>query len=107
MKTVGSEHRQLRRAMTVASLIEALQEMPEDAVVVFSCDYGDYHHTMQALPVTEIEVLQDSEVMVESAYSQSGLAIETVDSDDDDEDDCGVHESVAARNGQPSFVVLR
>ena len=43
--------RALARGMTVAQLIEALQDMPDDAVVVFGSDYGDICHTEQALIV--------------------------------------------------------
>ena len=44
--------RALAHGLTVAELIEALQDMPEDAIVVFGSDYGDICHTEQALVVS-------------------------------------------------------
>lgn len=66
------------RGMTVRQLIDALEEQDEDAIVVFTADYGDHSHTMQALP---IEGNIENMYIVESAYSDSGFAI----SGDDDE----------------------
>ena len=71
--------RALAGGMTVAQLIEALQDMPEDAVVVFGSDYGDICHTEQALVVTKVEELDDATERLEaSAYSHSGIAIEPI-----------------------------
>ena len=78
MRTITSENRSLRNACTVADLIAELESMDQDAIVLFACDYGDYHHTQQALPVASVQELSDEEVLVESAYSRSGLAIEEV-----------------------------
>lgn len=72
----------LKRALTVRELIEALEDFDGDDRVVFACDYGDYHHTTQALPVREIERPQG--VLAPSAYSHSGVAI--VGDDEDGED---------------------
>jgi hypothetical protein len=60
------------KSITVAKLIELLQDQDPDAKVVFSTNYGDYSRTEQALPLKgEIE-----EVFVEpSAYSNSGFAV--------------------------------
>lgn len=49
------------------------------------CDYGDYHHTQQALPVAEI-IDCDSGSLVESAYSNSGLALQADDPEAPDDD---------------------
>ena len=66
----------LSRGLTAAQLIEALSEMHPDAVPLFVLDYGDICHTQQALPVTEVRGLEESEFVVESAYSDSGIALE-------------------------------
>jgi hypothetical protein len=69
--------RKLKDAMTVEQLIEELQEMPMDAQVVFTCDYGDLSHTQQALLVTGCRELDSAnEYLDESGYSQSGLSLE-------------------------------
>ena len=87
-KRIAADHRELQNALTVAELIEYLQDMPEDARVMFTCDYGDYCHTQQLLPVASVGLPQESDwVIRESAYSQSGLAIEPVAEDEFDESD--------------------
>ena len=53
--------------------------MSPEAVPLFVLDYGDYCHTQQALPVTEVRGLEEAEVIQESAYSKSGLALEEVE----------------------------
>jgi len=45
----------MKQALTVSQLMEQLERMDPDAKVVFVCDYGDYHHTQQALPVLEVD----------------------------------------------------
>ena len=71
--------RALADGMTVAQLIEALEDMPEDAVVVFGSDYGDICHTEQALVVSQVEELDDATERLEaSAYSHSGIAVEPI-----------------------------
>lgn len=67
--------RKLQGALTVRELIEQLQGMPEDAKVLFVCDYGDYCHTQQALPCGEVLDAVTTASIVESGYSQSGLAL--------------------------------
>jgi hypothetical protein len=80
--------RTVGRALTAAELIEALGAVPPEARVVFVCDYGDYCHTQQALPVRDVTDLEEEGGrLVESAYSQSGVALDRPDPDDDDEDD--------------------
>jgi hypothetical protein len=76
------------RTLTVAQLIELLEDESPDARVIFSTDYGDYSRTEQALPIKgEI----DTVTIEESAYSNSGFA---VSSDEEDE-------------GHGSFLVIR
>ena len=75
--------RVLERGLTVDQLIEALQDMDGQAIPLFVCDYGDYSHTQQAFPITKVEEL-DRLSVVETAYSQSGIAVrELTDSDED------------------------
>lgn len=86
--------RKLKYALTVEELIQTLQDLPQDAKVLFACDYGDHHHTQQALPVKEVEILESDKILKESAYSQSGLAVEDADAED--------HEDVE----NPTVVIL-
>lgn len=84
--------RKLRGAMTVAELIEALGDQDPEALVLFTCDYGDYHHTTQALLVREVvDAEQEGQILETSAYSHSGLAVEYKDDGDyeDEEDAAG------------------
>jgi hypothetical protein len=69
-------------SITVADLIELLQEQDPDALVVFTSDYGDICHTAQALPLKG-----DAEegLAVESAYSNSGFGLAEDDEDQDDD----------------------
>lgn len=74
----------MQKTLTVAELIELLEGESPDARVIFATDYGDYHHTLQALPLRgELETV----TVEKSAYSNSGFAIAEPDEDDDDEDD--------------------
>jgi hypothetical protein len=95
--------RALARGMTVAELIEALEDMPEDAVVVFGSDYGDICHTEQALVVRKVDELDDETERLEaSAYSNSGIAIEPIV----DETECDEDESPAPEETS-RVVILR
>jgi len=91
----------LEQALTVRDLIEALEEMDQDAPMVFASDYGDICHTTQALPVGRVGRVGIGEIE-ESAYSHSGLAIRDEGEEanglviDDDYDDY-----------EPPVVVLR
>lgn len=68
------------RTITKAELLEALEELNDDDKIIVTADYGDYHHTRQALPLKgEVEEVS----ITKSAYSNSGFAL----ADDDDEDD--------------------
>jgi hypothetical protein len=71
--------RALAQGMAVAQLIEALEDMPEDAVVVFGSDYGDICHTEEALIVAQIDEIDPSTERLEtSADSHSGIAIDSI-----------------------------
>ena len=95
--------RVLSSGLTAAQLIEALSEMDSEAVPLFVCDHGDYWHTQQALPVTEVRRLEEAEVIQESAYSKSGISLEELD-----KDDLSAAIMAAAENGQrPNVVILR
>ena len=63
----------LSHALTVRELIEQLQGEDQDAKVVFTCNYGDYHNTQQALTVNNVEEYTEANFAT-SAYSQSGIA---------------------------------
>lgn len=75
----------LRNAMTVAELRDALQDFDDDALVVFTTSYGDYHRTKQALPVERADEMPSVYVLAESAYSHSDVSIEPCDFDSDEE----------------------
>lgn len=72
--------------MTVNDLICELQYLADngegDKEVYFGCDYGDYCHTEQALPVKYVEEGK----LRKSGYSRSGKAFESSDDDEDEED---------------------
>ena len=83
----------LEQSHTVRQLIEVLQGLDQDARILFTCNYGDYHRTQQALPITEVEEYQSTD-LTDSGYSQSGIAFtgdqdaepdEPREDDDDDE----------------------
>ncbi len=88
--------RELKAALTVAELIDELKCFPDDARVLFACDYGDHGHTEQALPVGQAEELDSmgSAKLVESAYSTSGIAIERRDEKDDEDGQQGIEFNV-------------
>jgi hypothetical protein len=68
--------RVMRNTLTVRELIDQLSELPEDAKVLFTCDYGDHCHTKQALGISECrELYPDTEELEDSRYSQSGVAV--------------------------------
>lgn len=83
---------QLDSAYTVRNLRDALEGLPDDAPVLFVCDYGDYHHTQQALPVGEHLEVYTSD-LGESAYSNSGICLledrEPDDEPREDEEEAG------------------
>ena len=74
------------KTITVAELIDLLQNEDPDMPVVFSANYGDYHRTEQALPlrgnVERVEVTP-------SAYSNSGFAVVGSDYEQDYDEQTG------------------
>ncbi len=87
-------------SLTVRELIEVLENEDPNAIVIFSADYGDYHHTQQALPLTGD--VEEVEIYEERGYSNSGFAIVKNDSDRDEADDDGESDVDAQ-----TFLVLR
>ena len=72
------------RSITVRKLIDLLEGEDPDAQVIFSTNYGDYHHTQQALPL-DGEIV--GQVTVEkSAYSNSGFALVDENGEEDQDD---------------------
>jgi len=78
-------------AMTVGELKRILRDIPNDVPVVASADYGDYCHTMQALPILGCVPTGDESIR-ESAYSRSGFAF-----DEDEAEPCWPPEVVVLR----------
>ena len=72
--------RKLSNCLTVKELIQELEylHLPPDAKVIFACDYGDYCHTTQALPVETVDVAIEAD-LTDSAYSRSGVALSDPD----------------------------
>lgn len=82
------------KTLTVAQLIDLLQDQDPGARVIFSANYGDYSRTMQALP---LKGSVDEVTIEKSAYSNSDFAVvEYEDEDCKDPND---------RHG--SFLVIR
>lgn len=75
----------LDQALTCRELIDILEQYESDVKIVFASDFGDIGHTLQALPIRVIEHLNHDlgSSLVASAYSNSGVAIESFDDSDD------------------------
>ncbi len=71
----------VQRCMTASEMIEALESFPDDAPVMFTCDYGDFHHTKQVLPITSCELDSSNSLRGGSGYSQSHVKF--VDANED------------------------
>ena len=71
------------KSLTVKQLIERLTDLPPDALVVLTSDYGDHCHTEQALAVEDVEEL----TIREGAYSSSGWIVPEIDDEDEDDED--------------------
>ena len=72
--------------MTVSMLMEELEQLDPQAIVLFSCSYGDYGNTQQALPVESAEAMTTNELTT-SAYSHSGVALVRDDPSDEPDDE--------------------
>jgi hypothetical protein len=69
------------QGMTVAELIEQLQELPQDKVVAFSYDYGDRGHTQVVKDIKSVDIME-----VEwSGYTSSFMIADGEDIEDEDE----------------------
>jgi len=88
--------------MTVAELRAALEFMEDDAVVLFRHGRGGRLDEQQALPVRTAEESAQEQVLMRSAYSDSGVVISEIG--DDDIDPCDVSIDDAA--GNKGFVIL-
>jgi hypothetical protein len=63
----------LQSGLTVADLIAQLSDLPPQAIVIFTADYGDRSHTQQVFTVRSAEEFEES--IDETAYSNSGLGV--------------------------------
>ncbi len=89
--------------LTVGELKALLEDFGDDQPVVFACDYGDYHHTQQALGIGQA----DETRLVKEAYSRSGFGLPSSDPDDDEESDEGDDEGTDDdEEDEPLVVVL-
>jgi hypothetical protein len=99
----------ISRAMTVADLRDRLANLPDDARVVFACDYardravyvsdcGDAPNAKQAMQVQGVRLANG--VIIDAHYSASG--IEYLAFDEMDEDECGQH----GDEESPNVVIL-
>ena len=75
----------LSNAMTVRDLILHLNGMDEDALVVFQSNYGDRARTQQLTAVASAEEYDNGGDLrvYETAYSDSGLAVDEADEEED------------------------
>ena len=82
----------LDNTMTVADLIEKLQEFDGNTPVLIGSDYGDMCHTLQLFGVQNDSFEIEGEHKIEeSGYSQTGFCLnEDMDDDDifDEDDEC-------------------
>jgi len=81
--------RLMENTLTVAELIELLEDYDRDAKVVLVADYGDRSHTQQAIAIKGITSnMEDTElVLTETAYSKSGVEVAEYDCDDHDNEE--------------------
>lgn len=87
------------RTITKAELIEALEDLNDDDLVIFSTEYGDYSRTVQALPLRgEVEEVR----IGKTAYSNSGFEVVT----DPDVDEEGFAEDEDGEE-MPKYYVIR
>lgn len=85
------------QGMTVAELIEQLQDLPQDKVVAFGYDYGDHWHTEVVKDIMNVDIL-------EVEYSDYHRMFKVCDSNGDEEDENALHE---VEMGDQSIVILR
>ncbi|MCM1260544.1 MAG: hypothetical protein NC222_06275 [Staphylococcus sp.] len=61
------------QTLTVKELIKVLSQYDDDTKVAISCDYGDYFHTEQVIPLQFGQ--EELTSIKETSYSQSGFAV--------------------------------
>jgi hypothetical protein len=87
MRTTNRKIREkINNAMTVGELMQQLEGYDKDALVVFATDYGDYGHTIQALPVKESEEMHSNDLYISEGYSRSGVAVRPDDGEREPEE---------------------
>lgn len=59
------------QTLTKKELIETLDNVPDNALLIFTSNYGDRIGTMQAHPLGDV----DQALLKESSYSDSGYAL--------------------------------
>ncbi len=94
------------KTITVAKLRKLLEGEDDAALVAFACDYGDYHHTEQALGLRgELE----EALLEESAYSTSGWAVASSDEEDDFCEACQQHKPCSCEEAAeaPKVLIIR
>lgn len=77
MADINAELRGMRHdglCFTAGQLAALLACADPESLVLFASDYGDYRHTVQALPVGEL-VETDSGGIGKTTYSDSGLCV--------------------------------
>ena len=75
--TAEQARRKLRNATTVQDLIDELSHMDPTALVVVQSNYGDHCRTQQLTAVENVDEFDPESMRVyETAYSNSGLAID-------------------------------
>jgi hypothetical protein len=83
-----------RRALTVAELIDELEQLEPAAMVVFETCYGDITNTRQLLAVQVAEQFDPaSEYIYSTTYSNSGVAVR--DREEEGDEDEGGQEDLA------------
>ena len=65
--------RAMAQTLTVGQLREMLEDYDENTPVFLGAEYGDYHHTVQALTITEVVEASEGQ-LAESGYSRSRVA---------------------------------
>lgn len=90
----------LKSALTVRELREQLDNYADDNKVAFVHPYGDIGNTLQLLPVTDTEEF-DGELseLVKTAYSDTKVAVQDRDADEEEDDETREEDLVLIRCG--------
>jgi hypothetical protein len=89
----------VENAMTVGQLREILDGLEDSVPVMFACDYGDYHHTTQALPLESGEIMSQGQLR-SSAYSHSKVSLAKYDEDDENGAYCDTCDEMYEEGGK-------